>query len=39
MKYVRTNLLKKLIESEGLRLQVYQDTLGIDTIGVGRKSY
>lgn len=36
MKYVRTNLLKKLIESEGLRLQVYQDTLGIDTIGVGR---
>jgi len=36
MKYVRTNLLKKLIESEGLRLEVYQDTLGIDTIGVGR---
>ena len=22
--------------SEGLRLQVYKDTLGIDTIGIGR---
>ena len=36
MKYTRTHLIKKLIEHEGLRLEVYQDTLGIDTIGVGR---
>ena len=36
MKYIRTHLIKKLIEHEGLRLEVYQDTLGIDTIGVGR---
>jgi len=36
MKYVRTHLLKQLMVSEGLRLEVYQDTLGIDTIGVGR---
>jgi len=36
MKYTRTHLLKQLIKSEGLRLEVYQDTLGIDTIGVGR---
>ena len=36
MKYIRTHLIKQLVQSEGLRLQVYQDTLGIDTIGVGR---
>ena len=36
MKYIRTHLLKQLLKSEGLRLEVYQDTLGIDTIGVGR---
>ena len=36
MKYVRTHLIKQLVQSEGLRLEVYQDTLGIDTIGVGR---
>ena len=36
MKYIRTHLLKQLMKSEGLRLEVYQDTLGIDTIGVGR---
>src|SRR5210317_1703869 len=36
MKYTRTHLLKKLVEHEGLRLEVYQDSLGIDTIGVGR---
>ena len=36
MKYIRTHLLKKLVEHEGLRLEVYQDSLGIDTIGVGR---
>jgi lysozyme len=36
MKYRRENFIEKLIASEGLRLQVYQDTLGIDTIGIGR---
>jgi len=36
MKYIRTHLLKQLMKSEGLPLEVYQDTLGIDTIGVGR---
>ena len=36
MKYNRQDLIDKLIVSEGLRLQVYKDTLGIDTIGIGR---
>ena len=36
MKYNKEDLVKKLITHEGLRLQVYQDTLGIDTIGIGR---
>ena len=36
MKYDRQDLIKKLIAAEGLRLQVYKDTLGIDTIGIGR---
>ena len=36
MKYDRTKLIEKLIQHEGLKLQVYQDTLGIDTIGIGR---
>ena len=36
MKYNRENFVTKLIAHEGLRLQVYQDTLGIDTIGIGR---
>ena len=36
MKYDRQDLIDKLIVSEGLRLQVYKDTLGIDTIGIGR---
>ena len=36
MKYDRNILIEKLIASEGLRLQVYKDTLGIDTIGIGR---
>jgi lysozyme len=36
MKYNRQDLIEKLIISEGLRLQVYKDTLGIDTIGIGR---
>ena len=36
MKYDRTLLIEKLIEHEGLVLQVYKDSLGIDTIGIGR---
>ena len=36
MKYRKEKLLEELVKHEGLRLQVYQDTLGIDTIGVGR---
>ena len=36
MKYDRQDLINKLIVAEGLRLQVYKDTLGIDTIGIGR---
>ena len=36
MKYCREHLIEKLIQHEGLKLQVYQDTLGIDTIGIGR---
>jgi len=36
LQYKRSDLLDKLIVSEGLRLQVYKDTLGIDTIGIGR---
>ena len=36
MKYDRQDLINKLVVSEGLRLQVYKDTLGIDTIGIGR---
>ena len=36
MKYNRQDLIEKIIVSEGLRLQVYKDTLGIDTIGIGR---
>ena len=36
MKYDRTKLIEKLILHEGLKLEVYQDTLGIDTIGIGR---
>ena len=34
MKYRRDNLIEKLIAHEGLRLEVYQDTLGINTIGI-----
>ena len=37
MKYDRQDLIDKLVVAEGLRLQVYKDTLGIDTIGIGRK--
>ena len=36
MKYDKTKLIEKLIEHEGLKLQVYEDSLGIDTIGIGR---
>jgi len=36
MKYDKTKLVKKLIEHEGMVLQVYKDSLGIDTIGIGR---
>jgi lysozyme len=36
MKYRRDYLIEKLIAAEGLKLQVYKDTLGIDTIGIGR---
>ena len=36
MKYDRQDLIEKLIVSEGMRLQVYNDTLGIYNIGIGR---
>ena len=36
MKYNASHFLDKLIEHEGMVLTVYQDTLGIDTIGIGR---
>ena len=36
MKYDYSKLLDKLIEHEGVVLTVYQDSLGIDTIGIGR---
>jgi len=36
MKYRKELLIEKLIAHEGLRLEVYQDTLGINTIGIGR---
>ena len=36
MKYDRTKLIEKLIQHEGLVLQVYKDSLGIETIGIGR---
>jgi len=36
MKYNKTKLVEKLIEHEGMVLQVYKDSLGIDTIGIGR---
>ena len=36
MKYDRQDLIDKLVVADGLRLQVYKDTLGIDTIGIGR---
>ena len=36
MKYDRQHLIEKLIAHEGMVLQVYKDSLGIDTIGIGR---
>lgn len=36
MKYNRSHFLDKLIEHEGMELHVYKDTLGIDTVGIGR---
>ena len=36
MKYNASHFLDKLVEFEGLVLTVYKDTLGIDTIGIGR---
>jgi len=36
MKYSRHDFIQKLITHEGLRLEVYKDSLGIDTIGIGR---
>ena len=36
MKYNKDDLIQKLITHEGLRLQVYEDSLGIATIGIGR---
>lgn len=36
MNYDRNALIDQLILHEGLKLHVYQDHLGIDTIGVGR---
>ena len=36
MKYNKDLLMVKLIAHEGLRLNVYKDSLGIDTIGIGR---
>ena len=36
MKYNKDLLMQKLVEHEGLRLQVYEDSLGIATIGIGR---
>ena len=36
MKYDKDLLMQKLVAHEGMRLDVYKDTLGITTIGIGR---
>ena len=36
MKYNTSRFLDKLIEHEGMVLTVYEDSLGIETIGIGR---
>ena len=35
-KYDREDLIKQLAHHEGVVLKVYKDSLGIDTIGIGR---
>ena len=36
MKYSREAFVESLVEHEGYRQFVYKDTLGIDTVGIGR---
>ena len=36
MKYNITELLDQIVEHEGLELMPYEDSLGIETIGIGR---
>lgn len=36
MKYNREQLIDQLINHEGMELEVYEDSLGIPTIGIGR---
>jgi len=36
MKYRTEHFLDKLIHHEGMVLTVYEDSLGIETIGIGR---
>lgn len=36
MKYNREELIEQLVDHEGLELEVYEDSLGIATIGIGR---
>ena len=36
LKYDREDLIKQLAHHEGVVLKVYKDSLGIDTIGIGR---
>ena len=36
MKYNMTELLDQIVEHEGLELMPYEDSLGIETIGIGR---
>lgn len=36
IRYKREDLIKQLAIHEGIELEVYEDTLGIETIGIGR---
>lgn len=36
MKYDKERLVDQLIKHEGMELKVYKDSLGIETIGIGR---
>lgn len=36
MKYSREAFVESLVKHEGYRMSVYKDTLGIDTVGIGR---